>query len=104
MSKIDEMIEGEKVMLWVLGALNQLRLLGLVEGEEEISVRGVAAWDQLDMVYRPSGENMASCVEFLNRDLSDSKDDEELVLLLKQFGSDRDSLLKWWERWKGKKK
>jgi len=49
--------EGLKSLMWCIGALNQFKDFGLIEGLKfETTPKGVSGWDQLDADWKPKDD------------------------------------------------
>jgi hypothetical protein len=87
---MEELDDSTKATLWVIGALEELRRLKLVDSDGSLFLtpKGIASWDQLDAQWKPSVfmilmvMNTLGCLN------------ERLYKLLLLFRDDREKVLK----------
>lgn len=85
----ESLSEAEKTILWILGALRQMQIWGLIGGTfEPVTPRGLAVWDQIDKTDAPSGEQIAEALHALFGKASDAKEN----LLLCEFRDNREQM------------
>lgn len=68
---IDQLDEDKKVALWVFGALQWLRDKGFLcaVGNGPLTPLGLSMWDQLDVQYKPSNDQILEFLTWLARTL-----------------------------------
>lgn len=85
-----ELTKDQRIILWVFGAIEQLKTWGLVDADFRTTTRGLGVWDQIDAETRPSDEDLCGVVQHV---IGGSAEDQwGLVRLLVQFRDNRDAM------------
>jgi hypothetical protein len=89
MGFMDDVPQSTKVVFWCMGALYELKRLGVLKGGDHLNLtpKGICEWDQLDAEWQPNFMEIAETLVSLGCDF-------ETYQLVVMFNDDREYFVK----------
>ncbi len=86
---IAQLSSKERALLWTLGACRQMRAWGLMAGDDIVTTRGLAVWDQLDAEWKPSDDELRAVVFYVIAPAAECIAQADICAMLTEFRDNR---------------